>query len=39
MKYVVVRRKSDDAIGTVLFQNSPRVYWSFQEDKPDGKKK
>ena len=30
--YVVVRRKSDGAKGTLMFQHSPRLYHSFSAD-------
>jgi hypothetical protein len=30
--YVIVRRKSDDAVGSLEFQHEPRYYFSFQED-------
>lgn len=29
--YVLVRRKSDGRKGSLMFQHSPRVYYSFQE--------
>jgi hypothetical protein len=29
--FVVVRRKSDDAVGTLEFTHSPRVYFGWQE--------
>ena len=32
--YVLVRRKSDGATGTLMFRHSPRVYFGFV---PDGK--
>lgn len=28
---VVVRRKADDVIGTLTYQDSPRLYFSFTE--------
>lgn len=31
--YVIVRRKSDGAVGSLMFQHSPRFYFGFQEDK------
>ena len=31
--FVVVRRKSDGAVGSLEFTHSPRVYFNFQEDK------
>jgi hypothetical protein len=30
--FAVVRRKSDGAIGTVMFQHSPRLYFAFVKD-------
>lgn len=30
--YVVVRRKSDGICGSLMFQHSPRFYFSFQEE-------
>lgn len=30
--YVVVSRKSDGKKGSLMFQGSPRFYFSFQED-------
>lgn len=30
--FVVVTRKSDNARGTLLFQHSPRFYFSFKEE-------
>ena len=30
--YVVVRRKSDNVVGSLWFQNRPRFYFQFQED-------
>ena len=30
--YVVVRRKSDGAKGSLMFQHSPRLYHSFSAD-------
>lgn len=30
--YVVVRRKSDSVRGTLLFQHSPRFYYSFTKE-------
>jgi hypothetical protein len=32
--YVIVRRKADDAIGSLEFQHDPRYYFNFQEDEP-----
>ena len=29
--FIVVKRKSDDAIGTMMFQHSPRFYFGFNE--------
>jgi hypothetical protein len=29
--YVIVRRKSDQRLGTLLFQHEPRVYYHFVE--------
>lgn len=31
--FVVVRRESDQRLGSLLFQHDPRYYFSFQEDK------
>lgn len=31
--YVIVRRKSDDAVGSLEFQHSPRYYFGWQEDR------
>ena len=31
--FVVVRRKSDGALGSMQFDHSPRVYYSFVADK------
>jgi hypothetical protein len=31
--FVVVRRKIDNRLGSLLFQHHPRYYFSFQEDK------
>ncbi len=31
-RYVVVSRKSDGKKGSLMFQGSPRFYFSFQED-------
>lgn len=28
----VVRRKSDNVVGTVMFQHSPRFYFNFEPD-------
>lgn len=28
--YVVVRRRSDGAKGSLQFNHSPRIYWGFQ---------
>ena len=30
--FVVVRRKSDGVLGSLMFQHSPRFYFSFQGD-------
>jgi hypothetical protein len=30
--FVVVKRKADDKLGSLMFQHSPRYYFSFQED-------
>ena len=30
--FVVVRRKSDGKVGSLMFQHSPRFYFSFKED-------
>ena len=30
--FVVVRRRSDGAVGSLEFAHSPRVYFNFQED-------
>ena len=30
--YVVVRRRSDGAKGSVMFQHSPRLYFSFEPE-------
>lgn len=30
--YVVVRRKSDGKVGSLMFQHMPRFYFSFTED-------
>ena len=30
---VVVRRKADDKLGSLMFQHHPRYYFSFQEDR------
>jgi len=32
--YVIVRRKSDNAVGSLEFQHDPRYYFSFQIDEP-----
>lgn len=32
---VVVRRRADDVVGTLEFQNRPRFYFSFVEDQGD----
>lgn len=29
----VVRRRSDNKLGSVLFQHQPRFYWGFKEDR------
>jgi hypothetical protein len=31
--FVVVRRKSDGVVGSLEFQHSPRLYYSFTPDK------
>lgn len=31
--FVVVRRKTDNQVGSLLFQHHPRYYFAFQEDK------
>jgi len=31
--FVVVRRKADGAVGSLMFQHSPRFYFSFTGDK------
>jgi hypothetical protein len=31
--FAIVRRKTDDRLGSVLFQHCPRFYFVFQEDK------
>ena len=31
--FVIVRRKSDGAVGSMMFQHSPRFYYNFVEDK------
>ena len=30
--YVVVRRKEDGQVGSLMFQHSPRFYYKFKED-------
>lgn len=30
--YVVVRRKSDGVVGSLMFQHDPRFYFGFQAD-------
>ena len=30
--FVVVKRKSDDVVGTMIFQHSPRFYFAFTKD-------
>ena len=32
--YVIVRRKSDGQRGSLMFQNSPRFYFSFEPYRP-----
>jgi hypothetical protein len=32
--YVVVRRKSDGAVGSLEFTHSPRIYFGWKEDRP-----
>lgn len=31
--YVVVRRRSDGRLGSLLFQHEPRLYFRFEEDR------
>lgn len=31
--YVLVRRRTDGVLGTMLYQHSPRFYYTFQEDR------
>jgi hypothetical protein len=31
--FCVVRRKSDNALGSLMFQHSPRFYFGFVEDR------
>ena len=31
--FVVVRRKADKKLGSLMFQHYPRFYFSFQEDR------
>jgi len=31
--FVVVRRKTDNQLGSLLFQHHPRYYFAFQKDK------
>jgi hypothetical protein len=31
--FVVVRRKADNQLGSLLFQHHPRYYFAFQKDK------
>jgi ATP-dependent Zn protease len=31
--FVVVKRKADNKVGSLMFQGSPRFYFSFTEDK------
>src|SRR5664279_4856355 len=33
--YVVVRRKSDSALGSLEFQHEPRLYFNFEADRPN----
>lgn len=30
--FVVVKRKSDQALGTLMFKHSPRLYFAFTKD-------
>lgn len=30
--FIVVRRRSDDVLGSLMFTHSPRYYFGFQED-------
>jgi hypothetical protein len=32
--YVVVKRRSDGAVGSLQFTHSPRVYWGWAADDP-----
>jgi hypothetical protein len=32
--YVIVRRRSDGQRGSLMFQNNPRVYFSFEPYRP-----
>ena len=31
--FVVVKRKADNKLGSLMFQHHPRFYFSFQEDR------
>jgi hypothetical protein len=31
---VVVRKRSDQKLGSLFFQHHPRFYWGYEEDKP-----
>jgi hypothetical protein len=33
--YVVVRRRSDELMGSLEFQHHPRFYFNFEADQPD----
>lgn len=33
--HVIVRRKADDVVGKLSFQNAPRYYHSFEPTEPD----
>jgi len=37
MGYVVVKRLSDGQLGSMDFDHSPRIYYSFKEDKKEKK--
>ena len=30
--YVIVKRKSDNKVGSLMFQQAPRYYFAFEED-------
>jgi hypothetical protein len=34
--FVVVRRKADGAVGSLMFQHQPRYYFDWVQDKPEG---